>query len=184
MRTPCASLAITCACAATVAAQEPVGQETGDRPVPGDRVRATFGRPASTVTERLLTVDVDALVVRPLPSGVETGDEYRIDLTALHRLEVSRGTRSHAGRGALIGGAIGLLNGVVATSIGRSSGGEEGLSSGQAFLLFGGVCAAPGAGTGALIGSRVKTQQWEAVPAPRPGDSTADPHAGSRLRRP
>ena len=126
----------------------------------GQRVRVTA--PASSPTPivgafaRLAT---DTLVIET-PASV-----WRIPRGSVTRIDVSRGTKSHAGQGALYGGIVGA--GVAAVALGTSSLCAD--------LEAGGTCAVVGAAgggvagalLGALIGSATKSERWKEVPPTR-----------------
>ncbi len=103
------------------------------------------------------------------------GDQLTLDaslvlpLASVTRLEVSRGQKSMAGRGALIGAGAGAVAGVVTglAVCAASSCGFEADLTGVVALVLGAGGALVGAGIGALIGSFIKTDRWETVPLDR-----------------
>ena len=83
-----------------------------------------------------------------------------IPLSDVNRLEIYRGTRSAAGRGALVGFlALAALSFPAWQGCGSCSG-----SAPAAFVM---VYGALGAGLGAGIGYAIREQRWEGVPATR-----------------
>jgi len=93
-------------------------------------------------------------------------------LNALRRLEVSRGRRSHslagAGVGFLVGvgAAFAVLYSGGSTSLCNQSANQDAMSSGECIGLtaLGGLA---GAGLGAVIGSRLRSERWQDVPIER-----------------
>jgi hypothetical protein len=89
-------------------------------------------------------------------------------LNALRRLEVSRGRRSHwlagAGVGFLVGAgaAVAVLYSGGSTSLCNQSANQDAMSSGECIGLtaLGGLA---GAGLGAVIGSRLRSERWQDV---------------------
>ncbi len=88
-----------------------------------------------------------------------------LPLASVTRLEVSRGQKSMAGRGALIGAGAGAVAGVVTglAVCAASSCGFEADLTGVVALVLGAGGALVGAGIGALIGSGTKVDRWETV---------------------
>ena len=128
----------------------------------GSRVRITVGK--TKQVGALVSADADSLRFITDTSGL-----VAIPTVSVTRFERSRGRRSNAGQGALIGGvtggAMGLLGGIAAEA--ESSGswgidiGPEGIA--LATLFFG----ATGAGLGALIGAASKGEKWEPLTIPK-----------------
>ena len=134
--------------------------------VPPD-VDSTGFHSRDRLTGSLLRYDANAITLSEGPT---------IPWAAVSKLDLSAGRHGNAGRGALYGALIGLLAGVVTgATIGRDEGGGEGnedledefgVGFGIAGLLFGG-------GIGAIVGGRLKTDDWLDVPlAPAPADSS------------
>lgn len=147
-----------------------IAQEPGPPPdrleeLRGERVRVAIPNvPARTVVGRLEGVTRDALVVRPRRGApAET-----IPLSSIGRLEMSSGFRSHAGRGAalggLVGGAFGLALGAAAGDACWGCTGKE-VASGTALLSL--LTAGVGAGLGALVGAGARSERWVEVPVAR-----------------
>ena len=125
---------------------------------PGEKIR-TVGLPGSSWRQPGVVVSStrDSAVVRLAgrPQGMST--------VAFSNLEVARGQRTQAGRGALVGLGVGALAGFVL----GFAGGED--CTGQEFICFdrpsmGMIGATLGMPTGAVIGAVVgrfnKTDRW------------------------
>ncbi len=103
------------------------------------------------------------------------GDQLTLDaslvlpIASVTRLEVNRGQKSMAGRGALIGaGAGAVAGGVTGLAVcAASSCGFEADLTGVVVVVLGAGGALLGAGIGALIGSGTKVDRWETVPLDR-----------------
>ena len=93
-----------------------------------------------------------------------SADTLRYARTELHRLEVSVGRKSNAGRGALIGavvlGGFGVAFGAYGASV---CGGCDDNTTGTFVAGFGLAGAAVRAGIGAAIGSGKHHEQWRVV---------------------
>ncbi len=129
----------------------------------GVRVRITTGAPSGQRKVGTL-VSADADTLRFTSSG--SGAVQSIPTASVVRFERSRGRRSNAGRGAVIGGIVGgglgLLLGIAASA---DDGGWLTPGPGDVAvvtLFMGGV----GAGFGALLGAASKRDRWESVPLP------------------
>ena len=127
----------------------------------GSRVRITVGK--TKQVGALVSADADSLRFITDTSGL-----VAIPTVSVTRFERSRGRRSNAGRGALlggvIGGAMGLIGGIGAEADNSDWGieiGAEGIA--LATLFFG----ATGAGLGALIGAASKGEKWEPLTIPK-----------------
>lgn len=113
----------------------------------------------SRLTGELLRVDEGRVVVRIDAAPPEP--ERAIPLAEVKTAQVSRGRHRRVGRGALIGGSIGVVLGAVA---GATCDGE---GCGDAYwpIVGGSAFGALGALLGAGIGAFVKTDGWEEIPA-------------------
>jgi hypothetical protein len=123
----------------------------------GTRVRVTV---RDDGTERRLvgplrTFDGDALTLSP-DGGTGPVSLSRSTIT---RIEVSRGGRSRAGKGALVGAVLGLA----AIAIAESTRGEDYEAPDNYGLIVGGAIAG-GAVLGAGVGAMVRSERWEAQP--------------------
>jgi hypothetical protein len=121
----------------------------------------TLVKKGKWITGRATGVTADSVGIVP----DESRDTLRIAKSELHRLDVSVGRKSNAGRGALIGGAGGggamLALGVaclVATEQGDITG-----CGGEEVALFTLAGAASGAAVGALIGAFSHHEKWKAA---------------------
>jgi hypothetical protein len=118
----------------------------------------------------------DTLSVNYWEPIFRTWEAKELPISSINSLEVNRGSRSNAGKGAvlggLIGGGFGLAAGIAAASYDCTAdswywngcwywGGAEviPLSTATFGLL--------GAGVGALIGALTRTDQWEPIPLDR-----------------
>ena len=97
----------------------------------------------------------------------KSGSPHGIPLSAISRLEVSRGQGAR-GTTALLGGAIGLFGGIllgaVATTAVVSGDMDDGVAVVGAGALLGGFV---GGISGALAGAVMGRERWETVPASR-----------------
>jgi hypothetical protein len=145
----------------------------GFPPLRGDRVRiyasqtadGRYGRFAGSVVRS----DSDSLVLR-------TADAVRVAAPwpSIIRLEVSRGRKSHGGRGAAFGALIGIPLGAVVGLAAYEEcvprGGSWDFSClfdwGSEYSAFGGalVGGLGGVVVGALIGATIETDRWQEVP--------------------
>jgi hypothetical protein len=128
----------------------------------------TRTKPGKWITGRAAGITADSVGLAQSSGNVVTRsyDTLRYARTELARMEVSRGHKSNVGRGALIGGGIGLVLGVacVAATSEDDWGGCEGGSEVAVLTLgFGGL--------GALFGALSHHELWEevAVDAPASG---------------
>ena len=91
--------------------------------------------------------------------GDDKGPRARVPVTPSTTLEVSGGKKSQAGRGAMIGAAVGAVPGLLMTV------GDYNTDKGNpAAVSLGG--AAAGAGVGALIGLLLKSEEWRPAEMP------------------
>ena len=166
---------ITLACVAApvggLAAQDNVSAPAGTRVrVTGSEVRA---RP---VTGTVVGWHADTLVLL-LQEG---GESLRVPAAALARLEVSRGRRSNAGRGA----RLGLLGGaVVGAGLGAAFADAQVVSNGTMVALAAGFGSVTGMLLGAGIGAAIHSERWEDVPLPDVALVLAPPGAGGLTLR-
>ena len=115
------------------------------------------------LTGRLLAIDDETLLVKVTGRAAP----LRLRRSAVEKLDVSRGKRSRAGEGALIGGValgipVAVLGGLAAGAVPGGSCQPDCLPSGLVGGLVLGV--AIGAPIGALIGSASRSERWERVP--------------------
>lgn len=143
----------------------------------GDRVRVS----AAEYGERLLVGEVmthslDTLTMNRWRPTISRWEVLDIPVDSITSLEVSRGARSNAGKGALIGGliggAFGLAAGIAAASYDCDSDAwdwdgcwywGEGEIVPLSTMTFGLL----GAGVGALIGTTSRSEIWQPIPSGR-----------------
>jgi hypothetical protein len=128
-------------------------------PAPRDsRVRATMEVPVGL--EYVGTLESwDAESLRLSGPG---GPPERLALSDLAKLEVSRGMKGNAGKGALIGAGVGLVGGIVAGILFRSEDDAYGLEyMAIAVSTWMGATA-----LGAITGAFIKTEKWQELPIP------------------
>ena len=114
----------------------------------GLTVRVTTGEPGGAVVG----------VLRGIGDSVLTVDSVAIPLSAVRRVEVYRGIGGHAGAGALIGAAVGLVGGFV---IGSNTEGSAGVSQGT----LGAMIATPILALfGCAVGAIAPPARWSVVP--------------------
>ena len=155
-------------------------QGTSSRPdlLPGARIRVTTSAPERRVTGTLIGVEGDSLRL-----AVGKRDTVGVPVSAVTRLEESRGRRANYTKGAVIGGGVGLALGLgvgLLADFGRSLGCESPSCTsnlGEALAIGGLAGAGVGAGVGALLAGAFPKERWQ--PAARPGRSVG---LGLRLR--
>lgn len=155
------------------------GQPLGADLPRGTRVRVTTIAPAPRVVGSLVAVDGDS--VRIVKSHRDT---VALPLASVTRLESSAGRRPNYGKGAVIGGGVGLAVGLGLGAVGNGL--AEGLCEtpsgcgnlGQSLAIGGTVGAGVGAGVGVLLAAVFKGERWQ--PVTRPGIGTRT--IGLRLR--
>lgn len=151
---------------------------TTPAPVPaaGSPIRYTLrSDPYRFATGRMISLDADTLAVERLAHDTLAFGRYareeravwvtnRIPTDSIAQLQVQVDRHSNAGRGALIGGGIGLALGALCAI-------EP--SEDEMFAPSGGQCVASGivSGvlTGVLIGALSRTDVWAPVPMATPG---------------
>jgi hypothetical protein len=141
-------------------------------PAPGARIRVwQRDRAPGPLLGTLLELGKSELTLR----SQNGPDAVTIPLQAVSRIDVSVGHRGNAGKGALVGMAVGWL--VIFLDVKRDPG--ECAPAGKCAALFATFVGAPvGALTGGLIGSLVKTERWREVPPalpPRDGATFGGP---------
>jgi hypothetical protein len=145
-------------------------------PVEGDRIRLdASGVGDQPIIGRLLSADQSALAVTRDDGGV-----VNVPRSAIRELEVARGRRSHAKKGAIIGAAAGagLILAAYAVSeddCDSDACGVYAVAYSTAFAAFGGL-------VGAGIGKMFKTDRWVQVDPGRVKVSLAPRGRGVALR--
>lgn len=133
--------------------------EAAEEIAPGTRVRISASQlGAEPVVGTLLGVGPETL---SLERAGHEGPEV-IARSDVGRLEISRGRKSQAGRGALVGLAAGAAATMLLTFGDYSSDVHGDLN----LLAIGAALAAGGAAVGGAIGSAHKTEHWEPVTLP------------------
>jgi hypothetical protein len=135
-------------------------------PAPGSQIRyALRSDPFRFAAGRLISLDPDTLVLeRFVPGDGGAGVADRIPTDSIGQLQTRIGRRANGGRGALIGGGIGLALGALC-AIGYEEDQWFAPSPGQC-LVSGAVS---GAATGLLIGALSRSDIWAPVPLRRRG---------------
>ena len=117
-------------------------------------------RTGTQVVGRVLDLPADRILLAAEPDSVRR----TIPREAIARLEVHRGTRTNAARGAVLGA---LIAGIPAAYLGMFGAGvtEEpgGLTMAEGALVAGGAGAVLGAGLGMLVGKSEKHERWEEI---------------------
>jgi len=137
----------------------PIAAAWGQQPPPikpGARVRVTAPNAGiKGYIGTLLALPTDTLVV----------DSLRLAVAGITRLDFSRGSRSKAGRGALIGGGVGIVTGAIAGFLSRGlCYGAQGGCPAATTAVGAGSLGLVGAGIGTLIGGSSESERWEEVP--------------------
>lgn len=140
-------------------------------PMSGDRIRYSFMQDSSRLyVARILRVRADTIVIeRLMPSMTGGAAEWvpaSIPTATLARLEKRVGRRGNAGRGALIGGGVGVVLGFFCANE------DPGwLTPTPAQCMIGYPLS--GAATGAVIGALIRSDVW--MPIVRPVRSPIEP---------
>lgn len=123
----------------------------------GSRVRASAPEIGTQpLIGTIVGLEPHAVLVR----GAGSGSPVRVPLGPTTTIEVSGGRRSKAGRGAVIGAAVGVLPGLLMTF------GDNNTDPDHSPGAVAAVGAAAGAGVGAAVGWALKSEQW--LPAELP----------------
>jgi hypothetical protein len=145
--------AIVVACLTTAAPLH--AQADAITPAPGARVRVR--QDSRTLTGTLLSQDAAGLVI--VTGRADTVTAPRASITSV---EVSTGTKSNVGKGALIGLGAGLGAGIIVGI--AASGSDDGswldFSSGEWAAGIGATGAVLGAGIGAIVGAATRSDKW------------------------
>jgi hypothetical protein len=140
-------------------------QEVGSRVRVRDSATETIGT--------LLRLSADSIVVRAdvlNTRGKWVKEDVAIPLTTTTRLDVSAAQHSNAGKGALIGGGIGLGVAALFTLASVADHGENSWVPLPGAMFAGGlvVFVVPGSLIGFAIGSETKWDTWQEVPLDPP----------------
>ena len=123
------------------------------------------GEPSATVVSSANQMREICAQVVPAESLRLTGSggpPGRLELSEMAKLEVSRGMKSNAGTGALIGMGVGLVGGIVAGILFRPENDDYGLGAMSiAMSTFVGATAIC-----AVTGAFIKTEKWQELPIP------------------
>lgn len=128
---------------------------------PGDYVRLVSSPDAERFAVERVTAD--SLFLRSTGPG---GNVVRVSLNSLSTLEVRRrnSRAGAAGRGALIGGAIGAgVGALIGLGSGDDAPGFLAFSAEEKAGLLGGLLGVVGGGIGAVAGASTVGQRWEPV---------------------
>ena len=131
---------------------------------PGSRVRVKTPTLVAPLVANFLEQRGDTLVF--IEDGRGRG-VWSFSLSQIERLEMTAGeadrNRAPIAKGAVIGGGVGLVLGVIFASVADPSDESRKYSP----VLSGALGAAVGGGIGAYFGSRVKAERWVEVPLNR-----------------
>ena len=147
----------------------------------GEKVRVTTRTGRDDRTGVVMAADAQSLTVS-LGSGKPP---VRIPLASVRKLEVARGRRTAVKEGAISGGLVGLVLGVLAVhtvSHALCENATDCDASPQGYGIGAGAFAAGGAGLGALVGLAIKTDRWETVPVDRVGVAIGPVPAGAGVQ--
>ena len=137
----------------------PVLQSPSVSPLtPGTRVRVTVREPIDgrhTVIGPLRTFDSQMLTLTTEGSA----NQVSLSRSGITMIEISRGRRSQAGRGLLLGAVLGLA--VVALKDVGCNGPDCNNDTSAAFI---GGAVAGGALVGAGVGALMRSERWESLP--------------------
>ena len=132
----------------------PVAEEAGAVAV-GSRVRVI----SPEVGPQPLVGSVVALPPGAVVVSGDGGAQRRVTLASASSLEVSTGTKSRAGRGAMIGAAVGAMSGIL-INVGDYNTDKPNT------VAVSVVGAASGAAVGALVGLAFKSEDWRPAKVP------------------
>ena len=127
-------------------------------PAPGDRARVTLLEEARVVGT-ILALPPQAITLAAGKDSTEVTFPY----ASIAKLEIQNGTKTRAGRYALIGGVIAAIPGAI---VGHDLGEDLEVNEAEQFYFAAGGAVAfglVGAGLGALIGKGVKDPRWVEV---------------------
>ena len=138
--------------------------------VPGVRVRVHQG--SQSLTGSLVSQDSVGLVI-----ATGKSDTVTAPLASITGVDVSRGTKSRAGKGALIGLGVGAATGIIVGLVGSSSdnGDFVDLNAEEWAVGMGLTGAVIGTGVGAIIGATQRTDKWQPTVLPTIGVRAYEP---------
>jgi len=143
--------------------------------LPGSRVRVSSSTLASgSAIGSFVGVESESVVL----GNAAGGSPFRVPLNTISKLEVSVGRRSQAGRGAMIGAAIGVTPGLLLT-FGDYSSDVHG--DGPSVAAVAAMGAAGGALLGAAIGWALKVDRWQVVEGPVAGVAVVPLRGGAAV---
>jgi hypothetical protein len=140
----------------------------------GSRVRITSGPGGQPTIGTVAALEADAVVLR----HSRTEALLRLPVAEIQMLEVSSGRKSQAGRGAMMGAAIGAMPGVLLT-FGDYSDDVHGDGPSPAAVVTMG--AAGGVLVGAAIGWALKTERWLPGEVPKAGVAFTPLRGGAKV---
>jgi len=137
-----------------------VGQDVA-APAPRDsRVRVTMQVPAGMeYVGTLESWDSESLNLNG-PGG----PPGRLELSEMAKLEVSRGMKGNAGKGALIGAGVGLVGGIVVAALSGYDDETDELGLARWAIVMYSTMGATA--IGAVTGAFIKTEKWQELPIP------------------
>ncbi|NUQ13102.1 MAG: hypothetical protein HUU26_12380 [Gemmatimonadaceae bacterium] len=145
---------------------------------PGTRVRVKTPTLVAPLVANFLEQRGDTLVF--IEDGTGRG-VWRFALDQVERLEVTAG-EAGGNRGKMLrGGAIGAGAGLVAGYVFAAWASPSDTTREYDRVLTSAVGGAVGAGIGVLVGSRIKSERWAAVPLPRQFAIVPDGRGGVRI---
>jgi len=160
MRPIAVILVVLCTGSSSVLAAQEMPPEEGARV----RIKAPPSHP-DWIEGTLLELPDGSLALTPEDSGNDS--PLLLSRDQITGLEVYRGRKSAAGKGALIGLGTGAVVGIAVGFIGCEGWTEDCSFDADAYevaLIMGAVFGAVGAGIGSLIGLAAGTDDWEPVP--------------------
>jgi len=125
---------------------------------PGDRIRIALAKNANHQESGIYHALADSAIIMTSEKSEKT---VKVPLAAIANLEIYRGTKRKTWSGAGIGVAVGALaGGAIGSAIGEAT--DPGFAG--LYTFAGLVIGAPsGFLLGAIVGSEIKTKQWEEV---------------------
>ena len=152
---------------------DPVWSQDSTRVEAGSRVRVKAqGADQRWLAGELLQFRADTLRLRT----ADPPDSVTLTTGSLAGLELSRGRKSQAGKGAALGAGVGVILGLVVGAVTYEDDCPDCLGLdpgvGGSALLGGVLFGVLGLGVGALIGASVDAERWEPLPQPWSGETS------------